>query len=164
MLPLIIQKLTQDGVKSQFVLSISNYERLLKTESSTFGDMIFEKSFLQKEIIADQLQCYSAINVGINTVVPYSEAFDWLNPNLKHYQNFYEFRKNEFSFPAPSKKIRIPPAFLPTAKEPAPKIKLQHVPKENCNLRPGFSVQSTRFTLHRRCQNVRRSMIKDMKR
>ena len=90
MLPLIIRKLTQDGVKSQFVLSTSNYERLLKTESSTFGDMIFEKTFLQKEVIADQLQCYSAINVDINTVVPYSEAFDWLNPNLKHYQNFYE--------------------------------------------------------------------------
>ena len=142
MLPLIIQKLTQDGVKSQFLLSTSNYERLLKTESFTFGDMIFEKSFLQKEVIADQLQCYSAINVGINTVVPYSEAFDWLNPNLKHYQNFYEFRKNEFSFPAPSKKIRIPPAFLPTAKEPAPKIKLNHLPSENCDSSQGSTVDA----------------------
>ena len=142
MLPLISRKLTQDGVKSQFVLSTSNYERLLKTESSTFGDMIFEKTFLQKEIIADQLQCYSAINVGINTVVPYSEAFDWLNPNLKHYQNFYEFRKNEFSFPAPSKKIRIPPAFLPTAKEPAPKIKLNHLPRENCDSSQGSTVDA----------------------
>ena len=127
-----------------------NYKRLLETESSTFGDMIFEKTFLQKEIIADKLRCYSAINVGINTVVPYSEAFDWLNPNLKHYQNFYEFRKNEFSFPAPSKKIRIPPAFLPTAKEPAPKIKLHHVPRENCDSRQGFTDQSTYFYV--RCQ------------
>ena len=126
-------------------MSISNYERLLETESSTFGDMIFEKTFLQKEIIADKLRCYSAINVGINSVVPYSEAFDWLNPNLKHYQNFYEFRKNEFSFPAPSKKIRIPPAFLPTSKEPAPKIKLHHVPRESCDSRQGFPDQSTHF-------------------
>ena len=131
-------------------MSISNNERLLETESSTFGDMIFEKTFLQKEIIADKLRCYSAINVGINSVVPYSEAFDWLNPNLKHYQNFYEFRKNEFSFPAPSKKIRIPPAFLPTAKEPAPKIKLNHLPRENCDSRQGSTDQSTHFYV--KCQ------------
>ena len=87
----------------------------------------------QKENIAEQLRCYSSINVGVNTVVPYSTAFDWLNPNLRIYKNFNQFRKNEFTFPAPSKKIRIPPAFQPIKKEPSPEINLNHVPKQKCD-------------------------------
>jgi len=87
----------------------------------------------QKENIAEQLRCYSSINVGANTVVPYSTAFDWLNPNLRIYNNFYQFRKNEFTFPAPSKKIRIPPAFQSVKKEPSPEINLNHVPKQKCD-------------------------------
>ena len=109
----------------------SNFQRLLQTENATFGDMFFDPN--QKENIAEQLGCYSSINVGVNTVVPYSTAFDWLNPNLKIYNNFYQFRKNEFTFPAPSKKIRIPPAFQPIKKEPSPEININHVPKEKCD-------------------------------
>ena len=117
----------------------SNCKRLLKTENSTFGDMFFDSN--QQEMIADQLRCYSGIVVGIYTVVPHSVAYDWENPYLKHYNDFYEFRKKEFSFPPPSKEIRIPPAFLPIAKEPFPEIKLNHVPNISCDLRQGSTSQ-----------------------
>ena len=98
--------------------------------------MFFDSN--EQSMIADRLRCSNGIIVGVNTVVPHSLAYDWKNPYLKRYINFYEFRKNEFSFPRPSKKIRIPPAFQPIANVPSPEIRLHHMPAlESCDSRHG---------------------------